>query len=290
MLCGCGATRADAGIPVLITLAGQRLEDKYMSASQDRDLMLLGVLEYFLTMGTVNLHAFSDSLDVTFLESPIPSERQDKIVTQFWGSTQNYQTPCFRLYFQYYTEQCRIVYQSHGTNLAIRTHRHIAELASRIQGGLSRSEVYEFVEQFQWTSVPASIDSINASIDLTARLLYMLDIGEFRNGHSGRNPLLWVQGSLQDFVQENLAEANSEPDDGIRFEKSFNLIRMVGIAGFDVELTSNLSDHLRFRDSDKTVKIFHHASFLEAHKRYVRGHAAFYCFACLETILTIVFA
>ncbi|KAJ5404356.1 hypothetical protein N7509_004227 [Penicillium cosmopolitanum] len=95
----------------------------------------------------------------------------------------------------------------------------------------------------------------------------MLDIGEFRNGHSGRNPLLWVQGSLQDFVQENLAEANSEPDDGIRFEKSFNLIRMVGIAGFDVELTSNLSDHLRFRDSDKTVKIFHHASFLEAHKR-----------------------
>jgi hypothetical protein len=278
MLCGCAVTRAYARTPVLITLAEQRLEDKYKSATLNRDPALPRVLEYFLMMNTIHSHAYSDSLDVTFLESPIPSERQEKIVTQFWGSTHTYKIPCFRLYFQYYTEQCRIVYQSHGTNLAIRTHRHIAELASRIQAGIPRSEVYEFVEKAQWASAPASIDSINASIDLTARLLYMLDIGEFRNGHSGRNPLLWVQGSLQEFVQEKLTEANSEPEDGIRFEKSFNLIRMVGIAGFNVELTSNLSDHLRFRDSDKTVKIFHHASFLEAHKQYVSSHFGFCCF------------
>ncbi|GAM35745.1 hypothetical protein TCE0_017r04306 [Talaromyces pinophilus] len=95
----------------------------------------------------------------------------------------------------------------------------------------------------------------------------MLDIGEFQNGHSGRSPLLWVQGSLQDFVRETLSEANSLDDDGIKFETSFNVCGMVGIAGFKVELTSNLSDHLRFRDSDKTVKIFHHASLLEAHRK-----------------------
>jgi hypothetical protein len=97
----------------------------------------------------------------------------------------------------------------------------------------------------------------------------MLDIGEFQNGHSGRSSLLWVQGSLQDFVRETLSEATSLDDDGIKFETSFNIRRMVGIAGFKVELTSNLSDHLRFRDSDKTVKIFHHASFLEAHRKCV---------------------
>lgn len=220
-------------------------------------------------MNTAQLHPDRDTLDASFLESPIPSERQVKIVTQFWGSNHTYQTSYFRPYFQYYTEQCRIAYQSHGNNFAIRTHRHITDLASRIQDGLSRSEIYDFVEQCQWTSVPASRDSINASIDLTARLLTMLDIGEFQNGHSGRCSLLWVQGSLQVFVRETLSEAISLSDDGIKFETSFNVRRMVGIAGFQVELTSNLSDHLRFRDSNKTVKIFHHASFLETHRKYV---------------------
>jgi hypothetical protein len=147
------------------------------------------------------------------------------------------------------------------------------DIAKRIQERLSRSEIYNFVEQCQWTGASKSRDSINASIDLTARLLYMLDIGEFQNGHSGRRPLLWVQGSLQDFVRDTLSEANSLPDDGIKFDRTFNIRRMVGIAGFKVELTSNLSDHLRFRDSDKTVKVFYHASFLEAHKQYVSSHS-----------------
>lgn len=227
-------------------------------------------LEYILKMGTIQPHPPTDTLGASFLESPIPSERQEEIVTQLWsGWRRTYQTPFFCPYFQYYTEQCRIAYQSHGSNLAIRTHRHITILAARIQDGYTRSDVYDFLEHCRWTSVPASRDSINASIDLTARLLYMLDIGEFQNGHSGRRPLLWVQGSLQDFVLEKLSENNSLDDDGIKFESTFNVRRMVGIAGFKVELTSNLSDHLQFRDSDKTVKIFHHASFLEAHRKYV---------------------
>lgn len=221
-------------------------------------------------MGTIQLHPSTDNLDASFLESPIPSERQKEIVTQFWGDWgRTHPTPFFRPYFQYYTEQCRIAYQSHGSNLAIRTHRHVTVLASHIRDGLSRSDVYDFLEQRRWTSVPASRDSINASIDLTARLLYMLDIGEFQNGHSGRRPLLWVQGSLKDFVLERLSETNSLDDEGIKFETTFNVRRMVGIAGFKVELTSNVSDHLQFRDSDKTVKVFHHASFLEAHRKYV---------------------
>lgn len=229
-------------------------------------------LDYDPKMGSIQPHPSTDTLDASFLESPIPSERQEEILTQVWGGwRRTHQTPeFFRPYFQYYTEQCRIAYQSHGSNLAIRTHRHITVLASRIRDGLSRSDVYDFLEKCRWTRVPASRDSINASIDLTARLLYMLDIGEFQNGHSGRRPLLWVQGSLQDFVQEILSETNSLDDEGIKFETTFNVRRMVGIAGFKVELTSNLSDHLQFRDSDKIVKVFHHASFLEAHRKYVR--------------------
>ncbi|KAL5333741.1 hypothetical protein BJX70DRAFT_403294 [Aspergillus crustosus] len=42
---------------------------------------------------------------------------------------------------------------------------------------------------------------------------------------------------------------------------------MVRVAGFKVELTTNLSDHLRLRDADKTISIFHHASFLMGHRK-----------------------
>jgi hypothetical protein len=218
-------------------------------------------------MGTPQVYPNIDPLDASFLESPIPSERQEDIVSKFWGH--KYPKSYFLPWFQYYTEQCRIAYQSYGSHLAIRTHQHIVDIARRIQEKLPRSEVYDFVGQCQWTGASTSRDSINASIDLTARLLYMLDIGEFQNGHSGRRPLLCVHGSLQDFVRETLSGANFLPDDGIKFDKTFSICRLVGIAGFKVELTSNLSDHLRFRDSDKTVKVFHHASFLEAHKQYV---------------------
>ena len=74
-------------------------------------------------------------------------------------------------------------------------------------------------------------------------------------------------------MRETLSEATSLDDDGIKFETSFNIRHIVGIAGFKVELTSNLSDHLRFRDSDRTVKIFHHASSLESRRKYVDRNA-----------------
>lgn len=128
-----------------ISCSGQRIEE-------DRVIHL----EYILRMNTTQSHSDSDTLNASFLEFPIPSERQVKIVTQFCGSRHTYQTSYFRPYFQYYTEQSRIAYQPHGNNLAIRTHRYITDLASRIQDGLSRSEIYDFLEQCQWTSVSAS--------------------------------------------------------------------------------------------------------------------------------------
>lgn len=49
---------------------------------------------------------------------------------------------------------------------------------------------------------------------------------------------------------------------GLKLGREFNVSSMVRIAGFNIELTTNLADHLRLRDADRTVMIFHHASFL----------------------------
>jgi hypothetical protein len=127
----------------------------------------------------------------------------------------------------------------------------------------------EFVQQCQWKCGTTSENGINASIDLTVRLLYMLDIGEFENAYSGRRLLLWTRGPLQDFMREVFSEAMSLGNNGIKFERTYNVCSMIRIAGFEVVPTSNLCDHLRFRDVDKTVEVFHHASFLMAHRQYV---------------------
>ncbi|KAL2827739.1 hypothetical protein BDW59DRAFT_179017 [Aspergillus cavernicola] len=207
------------------------------------------------------------SLDSSFLESPIPSERQESIVAHFWRSRNKFPKQHFQPYFQYYTEQCRVVYQSHGNGLPIRTHQHIVEIATCVQDGSSRSEVNEFVQKCQWISDTTSQEAINASIDLTVRLLFMLDVGDFANAYSGRKKLLWVQGSMHDFVRETFSEAISLEHDGLRLDGAFNVCKMIRIAGFGVELTCNLYDHLRLRDVDKTVIIFHHASFLTVHRQ-----------------------
>ncbi|KAJ6091903.1 hypothetical protein N7467_003872 [Penicillium canescens] len=95
----------------------------------------------------------------------------------------------------------------------------------------------------------------------------MLDVGEFENAYSGRRRLLWARGFLQDFLRETLSEAVSLENDGIKLDGAFKVCNMVRIAGFRVEPTSNLCDHLRLRDVNKTVEVFHHASFLMAHRQ-----------------------
>jgi hypothetical protein len=218
-------------------------------------------------MKTMQLSSLAISLDGSLLESPIPLESQEKIVAHLWGNGRIFQKQHFRPYFQYYTEQCRIAFQSHGSHLIIRTHQHIIDIATRIRDGYSRAEVKQFAQQCQWTDDPTSEDATNASIDLTVRILYMLDVGEFQNTYSGRKKLLWAQGPVQEFLQETLLKPISLEHDGIRLNDMFNVCNMVRIAGFKVELTSNLSDHLRLRDIDKTISVFHHASFLLANRQ-----------------------
>lgn len=227
-------------------------------------------------MPTVRLSSATGSLDASFLESPISTEHQERIVSYLWGSGLKYQKRHLRPYFQYYTEQCRTAFLSHGSHLVIRTHQNIIDISSRIQGGCSRPEVKEFVQQCQWTSDPTTENAINASIDLTVRLLYMLDVGEFENAYSGRKKLLWAQGFLQDFLPETLSEATCLENDGIKLDGAFKVCNLVRIAGFRVEPTSNLCDHLRLRDVDKTVEVFYHALFLIAHRQYVWQTPFFY--------------
>jgi hypothetical protein len=97
----------------------------------------------------------------------------------------------------------------------------------------------------------------------------MMEFCSLEYSFSGGEQLHWTEGSIKDCigkhfkVPENLTEK-------VKLEPAFTTLNLGRIAGLEIEWTANLGDHLRLKDDDKTVAIFHHASFLECqHKRFV---------------------
>jgi hypothetical protein len=62
-------------------------------------------------------------------------------------------------------------------------------------------------------------------------------------------------------MQKNMSES-------VKLEKIFNARNLEHIAGIKVRWTSNLADHLRMRDDDTAVELFHYASFLRFHQTW----------------------
>jgi len=203
-------------------------------------------------------------LEGSLLECLIPAATQKQIVEHLWGTT-NYEA--LRPYFQYYTEQCRIAFHVHGRQMPARTHQYILDIATYFQDGLARHAIQQaLLSQYQEANATDS-DMFNSSIDLAVRLILMLDVGELRNAFSGRRRLIWNDGSLQNFVREIFPDRLSSGHKGVKLGTTFTTRNLGRITGFRVELTTNLADHLRLRDEDRTVSIFHHASFLQCQQK-----------------------
>ena len=213
------------------------------------------------------------SLRSSILSYPIPAKTQQLIINAIWdtascGGVEHLKAP----YFQYYTEQCRIASHVHGSNLQAKSHQDILDIISYIQKGLTRHNlVVQLFEKRNEKASPEEVgmlqDSIHGSIDLAARLALMLDIGELRNAFSGRKRLIWNEGALQDFVYDVFPDKILLGHEAIKLGTSFTARNLNRITGFKVELTTNLADHLRFRYEDRTVSIFHHASFLRYQRK-----------------------
>jgi hypothetical protein len=197
----------------------------------------------------------------SLLEYPISASTQQRIVKSLWGTT-DYES--LHPYFQYYTEQCRIAFHVHGRQIPAKTHQHILDIASQFQKGLDRKTIQQHLAtNYQVENVEGvQEDTFDSSIDLAVRLVLMLDIGELRNAFSGRRRLIWIDGSLQEFVKDIFSDKISLGHEGIKLGTSFTARNLDRVAGFHIELTTNLADHLRLRHEDRIVSMFHHASFL----------------------------
>jgi hypothetical protein len=177
--------------------------------------------------------------------------------------------PKLQPYFRYYARQCKqIIAISHanGFDFPLKSHADVLRVVRDILDGLSHAEIRSsLAERHREAPEQPSAAQLDNSIDLALRLLSMLDVGSFQNAYTGRDYLTWTNGPIGDFLG-NILPLKGEPrlsHDGVKLDPRFTAVNLERIAGFEVQLTTNLADHLLLREDRRLVCIFHHAAFLQ---------------------------
>jgi hypothetical protein len=215
------------------------------------------------------------SLDDLIHRTPTSPTTTFELLTQLWSrdasSKLDNQEIDLEAYFSYHKKQCSQALHDGGRHISARTHRDILEIAEDLEEGLSRDTIRGRLSLKLADPKPANENELlDSSINLTARLVSMMDIGVLQYGFSGRKELVWNQGSLKDFVNGYFNVPVVLGHD-VKLEKMFNAPNLGRIAGISIVWTDNLADHLRMiDDEDKKVAIFHHASFLKCQQKYIR--------------------
>jgi hypothetical protein len=194
-----------------------------------------------------------------------------QIIKKMWGSAQSFtqfrdsQSTCDE-YFRYYSEQCRLALHDSDQNICVKTHQDIADIVHQIKQPLRRETIRENLKTRLAMTSHGTEEIINNSIDLAVRLLLMIEIGGFQYGISSHTSLTWVDGTLKGLLQERFNQLCILGSERVKLSKIFNARNLERIAGIQITWTSNLADHLRMRDDDTRVSVFHYASFLEYQK------------------------
>jgi hypothetical protein len=193
--------------------------------------------------------------------APANAQAKCEIVNHLWGVNAEPEKfdngeLNFDSYFQYYTYQCNLARTGAGSPFPSKTHQDITAIAKSLSGDMPREVT---------TQNPASID-------LAARLLLMMEIGDLEHGFIGQGELDWNIGTLKEFVHRYFTKPDTPSTEYVKLEKRFNARNLERVAGFNVIWTNNLADHLRMTEDDR-VAIFHHATFLKWQKKSVSpGH------------------
>jgi hypothetical protein len=136
----------------------------------------------------------------------------------------------------------------HGRQTPAKTHQQILDITTYLQNELARSAIHQNLSKdCQIENATGVEDTLDSSIDLAVRLIRMLNIGELRNAFSGRQRLIWLEASLQEFVRDISPDKISLSYNGIRLGTTFMACNLDYVTCSRVELTTNPADHLCLR-------------------------------------------
>jgi len=175
-------------------------------------------------------------------------------------------------YAGYITTRCREFLTDGGRHTNARTYNDVLILADAIRSGKSKAVISAtpLISTYDADGAPGqgrACCPTETSIDLCASLLTMVDIGRPPLAFSGRGPLLWTSGPLREFLGSYFHQPKDLVPDNQQIGKIFNAVNLHRLAGMKIQWSSNLANHLRLADDEKTVFIFHHAAFLKTQKR-----------------------
>ncbi|CAJ2507068.1 Uu.00g082540.m01.CDS01 [Anthostomella pinea] len=220
-------------------------------------------------------------------ELSLSLDAQRLVAERLFGSSRTHD---LRPYFRYYSRQCNqmaSIAMTYGKPFPLATHAQLLSIIGDIRRHVQHADILRQLTEDYGTV--ASPEVLQNSIDLALRLLLMLDVGVFHNVYTGRGLMTWTAGAVEDFISTvPLFLGQPEiPCDGVKLESSFNVRNIEQIAGFDVQLTTNLADHLLLREDLKVVTIYHHAAFLQYHKELNAVFPAGFVEETLQTLQTI---
>ncbi|TVY85451.1 hypothetical protein LSUE1_G000134 [Lachnellula suecica] len=111
---------------------------------------------------------------------------------------------------------------------------------------------------------------LSDSINLATRLLLMMPTDGSVSSRryvtvSGETKLSLRDGTVKDTLNEEM-KAQIFLEERVKLEKIFNARNLQRIGGIKIRWTTNFADHLRMREDDTAVEVFHYASFLQFHQ------------------------
>lgn len=174
-------------------------------------------------------------------------------------------------YFSYYKMAVEETPVHHTTD----THQGIADLVSLFKRSEATRDAVKNIlrERLLDHELDDSEEILENWITLAARLLLMVPTGGLATGKpiriSGETKLDWKDGTMRDLLNREIVPETTMKE-GIKLEKIFNARNLERVAGIKIRWTSNLADHLRMREEDTAVEIFHYASFLRLHENWYR--------------------
>lgn len=213
------------------------------------------------------------NLSPVMLAKPIGGAQWKDIISACLGSLHQYRAGSSRLDYTAFEKHCLSCLQNIETatyrSVQNASHRNadVLDILQMIKTGLHRDELVDTLEQ---RTGPGSMNRrfVQERVDRVASLLVMTEIGNVaQNGCGAR--VSWRSGTLQQLINSHFSHERTLTDTSIRLEQIFTAKSLVQIAGMRIIWTDNLSDHLVVDGKQNTVRIFHHATYLECQrKRY----------------------
>ncbi|KAL9607321.1 MAG: hypothetical protein Q9167_007755 [Letrouitia subvulpina] len=182
----------------------------------------------------------------------------------------------FESYFAQYSNLCNLAVLR-NRQIGLLTHGQLLETISQLRNPAWPRETTHIIVALVIKESQTNVDKEFAEtlIDLAASVWSSIAIGKFPGDISYDEPIEWRQGAL--FTRPSDPEFSGSligkqfPDhlatnEVVKLPQSFTAAYLEKVGGIQIRWTNNLADHLRLRDDDTKLMLFHQVSALRLHK------------------------